>query len=451
MGIVEDPRHGLENLGPDVGECEAGLVPEHPVTHAREKEIGKGARPVATSRPDRRAGHVRVLVLEQPSQRLLEDDRQPLGEPGRLPTRLRTLRPLLGDHRLEHQPRSILSLLSEPRQDGDNRRADRGVGEVAEVLHPGYRIHVGVAGQVEQRLGPDVHAGIGQEGLDALDDRPIPGVPENLERPATHLGRRVVEQSLYPRMRGLVGVSRHEIEGVEDLLGIHALQARREDVGGGAVEDRRARPLQIEAVLRDALLESPDVAAIGGRGHHEPGRDERQRHPGQLYRPQAPEGQKGQYGEPRQAVPGPPDDGVDERLRRQLQGKRHREVEQLHRRAVDRVAHHLVGGSERHRRSQRAEHEKAGRAQQEPQREQEEHRSQAHVPENPGGHQQLNHEAGRAHRGFDRSEERGQVIGGVLGPGHHEDVPGQGLVLPPGDGRDPRGQGDHPGDGPQVR
>ena len=110
------------------------------------------------------------------------------------------------DHLLEQHSRRR-QVLRGPgmRQVGHEGRADREVGEVAQLLDSGEGIQVRVAGEVEQRLGADLEVGIAKQPL----DRPRTAVSPAAFRMAMALWRTSGEGcSSRPRTAGCVACRR---------------------------------------------------------------------------------------------------------------------------------------------------------------------------------------------------------------------------------------------------
>ena len=156
--------------------------------------------------------------------------------------------------------------------------------------------------------------------------------------------------------------------------------------------------------------------------------------------------------DPAKAVPRSPHHGVDEGLGRQLHGQRHREIEELHRGAVDRVPHHLVDGpGDQDRHDGPAGDEEPQRAREESQGQGEENRAQPEPPEEPGGQEHLDAEADDAGHALEGRDEGGQGVG--AGPrlrGGQDGLLHDRLELPPDEEGDEGGEADDPGDRLQV-
>ena len=394
---------------------------------------------------DGRPRHLVVLVLDEPAQRVLERQGQPLRQAGRLEAGPLPEGALLRDHRLEERLRRLEPLLAQAGEHRHHRRADREVGEVAEVRQPRERVHVGVAREVEERLGPHLEVGIVQQRLDPRQDRPVARLVQDPEGPTAHLGVRVLEQAAHRGVgRGRVAADGHHVEGVQDLLRVHSLEPGGEHLGRLPVEHLGRGAIGVEAVLLQALAQRGHVAPVRPRGQDQPQADERQRHEAETDGPQPANRGEGDDREPGEGVAGPPRHGVDERLRGELHLGRHGQVEQLHRGPVDRVAQHLVDALEEHGGRQGAGDEEPSRPEEEADRQEEEDRAQAEPPQDAGGQEHLGRHAEHAHRRVERAEEGGEGVLRDERPLRH------GLELPARDRGHERGEHHDPGDRPQV-
>ena len=243
---------------------------------------------------------------------------------------------------------------------------------------------------------------------------------------------------------GRVAADGHHVEGVEDLLRVHSLEAGGEHLGRLPVEHLRRGAIGVEAVLLQALAQRGHVAPVRPRGQHEPQADERQGHEAQADGAQPAEGREHDHREPGEGVAEPPRHGVDERLRGELHLGRHGQVEELHRGPVDRVTQDLVHTLQEDGGGEGAGDEESRRPQEEPRGQQEEGRAQPEAPQDARGQEDLRRHAEHPHRCVERAEERGER---VL---RDERLLRQGLELPARDRGHERGEHHDPGDRPQV-
>src|SRR3990172_6028836 len=85
LRILEGPRQGLAGGGAGAGEGAPGLFAEGTIGQARDEILGERPAPLPPGGPDRNAGDLGILVLDEPPQRLLEHHGQALGQAGRPP------------------------------------------------------------------------------------------------------------------------------------------------------------------------------------------------------------------------------------------------------------------------------------------------------------------------------------------------------------------------------
>ncbi len=243
-----------------------------------------GALGEQTGGPHRLAGHLRGVVLEQLAQLAVEHVGHQANHPGGLGAAAQTCLARLVHHPLEHQLRRLEVLrASGPGQKRDHRRADREVGEVADLLDEGQRIGVGVPRHIEQRLGAHLEMRVAEQFLDFTAHREDVGLRQQRHGPQPHLGRLVGQQARDGRMHG-AGVRRLEqAERVEDL-GRIAAQLAGQHLGRIAVEHRRAGPLGVDAVLVDAVLQVGHVARARRRRGRHPRAHGHERHPADPHR-----------------------------------------------------------------------------------------------------------------------------------------------------------------------
>ena len=158
--IGQGLRGGQEGRVARRDEGGRGLLGEWRPAERVEEGARERRRPVPSGGADRRPGHLVVLVLDEPAQRVLERQGQPLRQAGRLEAGPSPGSALLGHHRLEEGLRRLETLLAQAGEHRHHRRAHGEVGEVTEVREPRERVHVGVAREVEERLGPDLEVRI---------------------------------------------------------------------------------------------------------------------------------------------------------------------------------------------------------------------------------------------------------------------------------------------------
>ena len=260
---------------------EAGRRAASPAaTRAAEASSASGGRPSASRRdlangaaPCRAAARMAVRATSSSSSSTSRRSASSNGR-GSLSARRAASRrvrrpraPSSADHRLEERLRRLEALLAQAGEHRHHRRADREVGEVAEVPQPRERVHVGVAREVEERLGPDLEVGIVQQRLHPRQDRPVARLVQDPEGATAHLGVRVLEQAAHRGVgRGRVAADGHHVEGVQDLLRVHSLEPGGEHLGRLPVEHLRRGAIGVEAVLLQALAQRGHVATVRPRG-----------------------------------------------------------------------------------------------------------------------------------------------------------------------------------------
>ncbi len=132
-----------------------------------------------------------------------------------------------------------------------------------------------IAGSRSSCLGPRQHGALA-------------GFGEDPQGAGAHLRVRVVEQAAHGGVRGRAAAESHHVERVEDLPRVRGGEPRGEDLLGLAVHDRRVRPLGVDAVLLQRLLERRHVAAVHARGEDEPRDEERDVDEGHRHRAPTP-------------------------------------------------------------------------------------------------------------------------------------------------------------------
>ena len=267
----------------------------------------------------------------------------------------------LGDHPIEQQARlGKLVLVARLRQEGDDPRHDRDVLKAVELLDPTERIERRVVS--EKQEGRRAHPGIRipKHLLDAGQDPQVSGRVEQSEGALAH-GRHLVRQEVAQSgMRRTVVRCAQEVESVEHLLRVGRVELSRQDVGGGAVEHRRELPLGVEPPLPDALQEGVGIAPARRDGRRDPASGEDEVDERNLLRRPVEPIRENREREAGQTVAEPPDDGVDGRLRLELEPRRNGQIQKLHRRLVERVAHDRVAALEKDRGGQLWHDEKIG-------------------------------------------------------------------------------------------
>jgi hypothetical protein len=201
---------------------------------------------------------------------------------------------------------------------------------------------------VEEEQGRRAHVAIGvvQHLLDARQHPEIAGGVEELEGAAANRGRLVLQEVADPGVRLRPLRRAEDVERVEHLFGIRRRELGREDVGGRPVEHRRQLSLGVETPPAEAVEQRARVPPARHDGGHDPAADEHD--VDQRHLPRRPvelvgEDRQSESGEP---VAQTPDERVDRGLRLELDLGRDGQVEQLHRRLVERVPHDRVSALE---------------------------------------------------------------------------------------------------------
>ena len=221
-------------------------------------------------RPDRRPRDLLVRVRDQPAERVRERQGLPLRETGRLEARPPTGRARLADHRLEERLRRLESL-PQPGQHGHHRGAHREVGVVSQIAEASDRVHVRVAREVEEGLRPHLEVRVAKQRLRPRHDRPVAGLVQDRQGAAAHLGVAVVEEAAHRGVGGgRLAAHRHEVEGVEDLAGIHGPEPGGDHLGRLPVESHRGGTLGVEPVLPQAFPQRVHVTPVHPGGLQEP-------------------------------------------------------------------------------------------------------------------------------------------------------------------------------------
>ena len=194
-------------------------------------------------------------------------------------------------------------------------------GKSPRSRRPRERVHVGVAREVEERLGPHLEVGIAQQRLDPRQDRPVARLVQDREGAAAHLGVRVARAGRAPRggprPRGGRPPSRRGRTGSPSGPPPRAgRRAPRSSPGRAPPSWRARRRGGAAAGSRAAWPRSAGAPARPGRSHRPMnGRVTRPRRTG----PSPPSVAKAMHREAGEGVAGPPRHGVDERLRGELQ------------------------------------------------------------------------------------------------------------------------------------
>jgi hypothetical protein len=363
------------------------------------------------------AGDRRVGIREQRPEEVVERRRHPREQSRGLLALAHGIRTTRGDHRLEQRARG-LGVVRRGEERGDPR-ADREIGEVAELLDHLERIGAFLARDVQQRLGADADVRVAEKAAGGSRDLWIAAPPEHPEHPAPHLRRGMGAEGQQRRLELPERLARDEVECREDLLRVTGRQPQAHDAGRQRVARGRRVALVVEAVAVDRVLDGAHVFDAqppdeqrprgdqhqvgGGRAAHaEP---EPAQHEETLRRKAQEDGAR----RVREAV----DDDVDRRLDDAALGLRDRQVQQLVRRLVHREAEPLVeAGREQHRpeHGHQDDQQAAG-----PERDgqQEDCHGDAEAPERRTGQRKLEHERQHADHEVVRPEERRECVGVV--------------------------------------
>ena len=267
-GSARAAEAGARAASPAATRAVDGLLGEWRLAEPLEDGARERRRPVPRGRADGGSRHLVVFVLDQPAQRVLERQGQPLRQAGRLEARPPPESALLRDHRLEERLRRLEAVFAQAGEHRHHRRADREVGVVAEVREPrraGPRRR-GARGRGAPRSAP-------RGGGRAAGPRPAAGPPGRPPRSGSR-GRAGAPRgpacSSRPRTAGWAAAEcaadGHHVEGVQDLLRVHCLEPGGEHLGRLPVEHLRRGPLGVEAVLLQALAQRGHVAAVRPRG-----------------------------------------------------------------------------------------------------------------------------------------------------------------------------------------
>ena len=128
--------------------------------------------------------------------------------------------------------------------------------------------------QIEERLGADPEVGV----LEHLDrggaDLAIAGRAQERQRTAADIGLGMMQQHAERRLPAPGLLHLEQPERVADLRRVAARELRAQRLGGGLLDRRRRRPLGVEAMAMDALVDRPDVLAAQPPRDADPQRDE---------------------------------------------------------------------------------------------------------------------------------------------------------------------------------
>ncbi len=180
-------------------------------------------------------------------------------------------------------------------------------------------------------------------------------------------------------------------------------------------------------------------------GGDQPSADEEQADPRHLHDRHLSESRGDENRNAGEPVAQSPYDGVDERLHGHRAVGRHREVEELHRRLIDRIPQDLVDASEHDHRCQRADDEEANRSEEQADRHDEERETEAQATQQAAGEQPLQGECQHAGVEVELAEERRERVFPV------DCGSRQRLELPPGHRRSERGQQNDGRDRDEIR
>ena len=154
-GSARAREAGRRAASPAATRAAGGLLGEWRLAERVEEGVHERRRPVPSRGPDRRPGHLLVLVLDEPAQRVLERQGLPLREAGRLEAR--------PSARARPPPPPSTRRAAAPPRAGPRRggrapppppRAPRSRGSRRGRESRDERVHVGVAREVEERLRP---------------------------------------------------------------------------------------------------------------------------------------------------------------------------------------------------------------------------------------------------------------------------------------------------------
>ena len=218
-----------------------GLLGERGPPSCASRSVANGAAPC------RAAARIAVRATSsssschQAAQRVLERQRQPLREAGRLEARPPAGLARLRDHRREERLGRLEPLAPSRASTATTAARTEKSGKSPRSLQPGERVHVRVAREVEERLGPAPRAW-GRAAAPRLAAGPTGRPPRSGSR-----GRdgapRGPRGSSRPRTAGCAAVAwrptRQHVEGVQDLLRVDPPEPGREHLGRLPVEQRR--------------------------------------------------------------------------------------------------------------------------------------------------------------------------------------------------------------------